>query len=183
MWDWDLSSPFTESNYNPEFFYDLSRCEAGHSALYRLGFEHESNGKAGADSRSLNRIYATSFLQVVDSLLWIQPKLWIPIIVEKQNENIRQYEGNASLAVKIAYPGHPDLLALQVELRKGSNLDFRKGAVVVNLAIRPLTILGLKGIDVLNGSVLIQYWNGVGESLINFDRVEKTFRIGFVLVR
>lgn len=75
------------------------------------------------------------------------------------------------------------LAALQIEFHKGSNLDFRRGAVVFNLALRPLTILGWNSIDILNGSMFFQYWNGDGESLINYNQVSKTYRIGFVLIR
>ena len=83
----------------------------------------------------------------------------------------------------LAYPDHRDWASLQIELHKGSNLIFRQGAVVLNLAFRPLTILGWKALDILNGSMFLQYWNGVGENLLNYNRVTETFRAGFVLVR
>lgn len=92
MWDFGLSSPFTESNYNPEIFYDFCEGNPGQSNLYRLGVEHESNGKAGAESRSLNRVYATAYFPIVPDIVWLQPKLWFPVIIEKENADIRQFE-------------------------------------------------------------------------------------------
>lgn len=65
FWQWlnhERSSPFRESNYNPEVFYrwELDKKRFNYWAL-DVGAEHESNGRAFPDSRSWNRIYVAPF--------------------------------------------------------------------------------------------------------------------------
>ena len=60
---WDLqadSSPFYDTSYMPELFFEWLASDDNNSAGWvhllglQTGFRHESNGKAGTDSRSLN---------------------------------------------------------------------------------------------------------------------------------
>jgi phospholipase A1 len=61
LYDKKLSSPFRETNYEPEVFFkfDTDFNVLGlRNRLITFGFNHESNGKSGALSRSWNRIFA-----------------------------------------------------------------------------------------------------------------------------
>ncbi len=66
------SSPFRETDYNPELFYRY--IPADRARWYHLGadvgFEHESNGRGLPDSRSWNRFYAAIFQAEDNHLLY-----------------------------------------------------------------------------------------------------------------
>ncbi|NIW14677.1 MAG: hypothetical protein GWN31_12285, partial [Candidatus Thorarchaeota archaeon] len=61
LYDKDMSSPFRETNYEPEIFFkfDTDFNVLGlRNRLITIGFNHESNGRGGELSRSWNRIFA-----------------------------------------------------------------------------------------------------------------------------
>lgn len=71
---WDLfheSSPFRDINYNPELFYRFG-FDGPLPAIVDLGYEHESNGKDGPDSRSWNRAY----VRYQQNRAWSERQLW-----------------------------------------------------------------------------------------------------------
>jgi hypothetical protein len=63
LWDWNArSAPFFDSSYKPELLYSLERVLGGKPTNWlrfdlQGGLKHESNGKDGADSRSMNIAY------------------------------------------------------------------------------------------------------------------------------
>jgi phospholipase A1 len=80
----DESNPFEKIDYNPEFFF---RFESGYNFLgdveiplfdfIQLGWEHKSNGQAGASSRSWDRWYAHLQLGIGDQVhVWIGAKVF-----------------------------------------------------------------------------------------------------------
>jgi phospholipase A1/A2 len=140
---------------------------------------HESNGKDGAESRSWNRCYTEIRFNVFDSLLVVTPKYWVPFIVEKENGNIDQYLGYGELKIEGSYWKHPDVLKLTVLLKKGANLDLRKGGVRVNLTWRPIQSFW-PGFTEINPALYVQYWNGTGERLETFDIPTKSIRTGVI---
>ncbi|MDB5986131.1 MAG: hypothetical protein JWR16_1184 [Nevskia sp.] len=66
------STPFRETDYNPELFYRF--IPADRERWYHLGadfgFEHESNGKDLPDSRSWNRIYFAPFQAAGEHIIY-----------------------------------------------------------------------------------------------------------------
>ena len=61
---WDLtanSKPFRDSTYKPSFFYQWGpyrEIGSPHSFSLQAGYEHQSNGKEGATSRSIDTLFA-----------------------------------------------------------------------------------------------------------------------------
>ncbi len=93
---WDLfktSRPFADMNYNPEIFYRLSFSEW----TFDLGpYEHESNGKPGAESRGWDR----SSIRVTrawalggERELEAQFKFWWARNIEPDNSDLLWYRG------------------------------------------------------------------------------------------
>ncbi len=88
LWNFKGSSPIIDTDFNPGLFAawrapELGWLEKPGPALLGLffGVEHESNGKAGPDSRGWNRV--TGFARLGYSWsegyqLILQPSLWLP---------------------------------------------------------------------------------------------------------
>ncbi len=179
-WDFALSSPFKESNYNPEIFYQLRKSDDGWLRDAQVGVEHESNGRDGPESRSWNRGYVQVTI-VPMSWFLVRPKMWIPFIVERQNENIKQYRGYGDLSFELSMAKDRDLATLQIEIHKGANLDVHKGGIQVGFVFKPIELIFGEQPKLFNGSFYLQYWNGEGESLLLFDQPVRRLRIGFIL--
>ncbi len=84
---WDLkseSAPFRDTSYKPELFFISPNVMSSQSWLNGLflqtGFQHESNGRDGNDSRSTNFLYTKSVFTFHNSrtryFLEISPKIW-----------------------------------------------------------------------------------------------------------
>lgn len=58
VWDEDKSSPFRETNYNPEIFVHIPNHDHTFIRWWRIGYEHESNGQDLPVSRSWDRLSA-----------------------------------------------------------------------------------------------------------------------------
>jgi phospholipase A1 len=180
LWDLgELSKPFTDSSYRPRLFYgnyDLARDFGGKLRLgLETGIGHESNGKEGDDSRSYNMLY------VRPTLTWGDPEglraYFAPLIhnyiAESDNPDIEHYRGYVDWLFGVGSKGGLDFWAV---LRKGTRSDF--GSIELN-ASYPLS--KLSGGD-LTGWLLLQYFNGYGESLLDYNRkLESQLRLGIAI--
>jgi hypothetical protein len=92
---WDLkddSKPFEDTSYMPEVFYLLPKIDLNLARIsafgIQSGFQHESNGKGGTDSRSTNYLYVKPIMGVHLAgpfHLKIAPKIYT--YVENEDEN------------------------------------------------------------------------------------------------
>lgn len=162
------SAPFRELNYAPELFVSFPFSGFGWLKSMSVGFMHQSNGKDGADSRSWNRVYANAVFHHKHFVFL--PRLWyiVPESSLDENKDIRKYLGNFD--AKIAYLGR-DTFAY-ILLRNNLNFKHNKGAVEINA-----------GFDLFDNGVFwfVQYFNGYGESLIDYQRYINKLGIGFVV--
>ncbi len=180
LWELDdLSKPFRDSSYRPRFFYsnlDLGRVADGRIRLgVEGGFGHESNGKDGLDSRSINILYARPTLTLGDpegQRLYLAP-LFYGYLDNDENQDIADYRGHTDLLVGFGRKSGWDAWAI---LRKGSASDY--GSVEFNVSY-PLS--RLSGGD-LTGWLLLQYFSGHGESLLDYNRkLDSQFRFGLAV--
>jgi outer membrane phospholipase A len=181
---WDLSarsSPFKDSSYRPSLFYYDSDVWNAADSRTRIGFqgglEHESNGQGGANSRSINIAFVRPIFTLGDygDYHWtIAPKLWT-YLEKSDNPDIADYRGYGELLIKY---GKKDKWQLATKLRKGTRAHV--GSVEVDLSY-PLRSAALGN---LNGYLLLQYFDGYGETILDYDqKFESQFRIGLMLVR
>lgn len=179
---WDLeadSLPFHNVDYEPELFYlaqPLSLSD-GTTLSGQIGFRHESNGKDGSGSRSLNTIYLAPMAAVPlgdDWRLTISPRLWLFAGDLSDNPDIRRYRGNSGLFVQIA---KDEGLRLTTSTR--FNFGSGKGAISADLSY-PLNRLLGGGPDVF---LFGQSFIGYGENLLDYDQRTTRFRLGLALVR
>lgn len=179
---WDLgahSLPFRNIDFQPELFYALpSRTFAsGVSVSAQAGFSHESNGRDGTASRSVNALYVApmaAFPLGQDYRLTIAPRVAFYVGSLSDNPDIRRYRGNTGLAMEI---GKDDGLRLATVTR--FNFDTGKGAFSADISY-PLPGI-LKGLPSLY--LFGQSFVGYGENLLDYDRRVTRLRIGVALVR
>ena len=136
------------------------------------GFGHESNGKDGDASRSYNMLYARPTLTFgdPDGLRAYFAPLIHNYIADSDNPDIDDYRGYVDWLAGIGSKGGLDFWGV---LRKGTRSNF--GSIELN-ASYPLS--KLSGGD-LTGWLLLQYFNGYGESLLDYNRkLDSQLRLG-----
>jgi outer membrane phospholipase A len=183
LWDWNqVSAPFLDSSYKPELLYLRERVVGGGSNDWfrfdlQPGFQHESNGKSGEDSRSLNIAYLrpTLFFGDPEGLqLTLQPQAWVYVGDLSDNPNIAQYRGYAALRTIVGWERGLQLSAIG---RLGDTWD--KGSIQLDLTYPMMSLLSRSFSVYLHA----QYFYGYGESLLLYNERSSAFRVGFSLYR
>lgn len=179
---WDLgenSAPFRDSSYRPSFFWLSDRIWESESRRVSMGFdggfEHESNGKDGDLSRAVNTLYVRpAFRYRLDggSTLSFAPKVR-GYLTREGNPDITDYRGLVDYQLRWASDDGP---MVSTTVRRGKG----KGSLQVDMAY-PLRSEYLAN---LNGFLHLQYFNGYGETLLDYNRGSGSqFRIGLMIVR
>ncbi len=180
---WDLkndSKPFEDTSYMPEVFYLLPKIDLELERISAFGiqggFQHESNGKGGTDSRSTNYLYIKPVLGVHLAgpfHLKFAPKLFTYVDNEDENNaDLADYRGYLDLEVGIM---DPEGIALN------SHSWWAREGVSVQLDLTyPMTRLMGKN---LNFYLQAQYFSGYAETLIHYNERQDAFRLGFAIVR
>ena len=165
------SSPFRETNYEPEIFmqFDTDVPVLGlRNRLLLFGLVHQSNGRTEQFSRSWNRVYAEFILDRGRFALSIKPWYRFREPAETDdNPEIEKYLGPGE--VRAFYEWKKFVLGLM--LRSNFRPDNHYGAVQLEGSF-PLT-KKLKG--------YVQYFYGYGESLIDYDARTNRIGIGILL--
>lgn len=184
LWDLhSLSKPFTDSSYRPALFYH--RYDAGVKVLggrlgFASGFEHESNGKAGADSRSINLLFARPTLRWGETDGWqfvVSPKLYY-YIDKSENADITRFRGYGDFLLILENPYSWKLAAT---LRAGTS---GKGSVQLDASYPFSRINDLFPLGFVHGYLHLQFFDGWGESLLHYnERAETQLRVGFMALR
>jgi len=195
IWDLsELSAPFRDSSYRPRLFYRLvTEKPASDKWLAELdaGFAHESNGKAGDESRSMNLLFVRpkwSFGLGSGGTkeLNVQPMIYTYASVGGNNRDIADYRGYVDLHVE--YLVGPvdrqsgrrkdDPWMIWTDLRKGKRSSY--GSVEVSVAM-PYRVVPL--LDKFRGWLMLQYFNGYGENLLQYNVKDGAqYRLGFAVV-
>jgi phospholipase A1 len=181
---WDLngsSAPFYDTTYRPEFFYAWENVtHALPTNWFQLdlqgGLEHESNGKNGAESRSLNMAYFEPTLTIGrdESLqLALQPRAWIYLGNLSDNPDIKDYYGYASLRTVLGWK-HGLQLSAMGQMGTGAN----HGSVQLDLTYPTMRFFGSFSLY-----LDVQYFIGYGESLLGYNQRTDELRAGFALFR
>lgn len=198
---WQLysdSAPFRETNYLPEIFIGVplaeSISEASGLKLAKFGFLHESNGQDGYRSRSWQRIYLTGMWQWDN--LFLSTRAWYKIPETKKydgyytgdvnpstglyepndmgddNPNIQDYLGFGDIKVKYLYGKHEIGALFRYNFGAGGT---KRGAVDAHWSYPFL--------NSENTFWYAKFFNGYGESLIDYDRSVTKALFGFSFSR
>lgn len=168
----DDSSPFRETNHEPELIMtwlnDWSLF-GFQNVVNQLAFNHQSNGRSEPLSRSWNRIYANFVFEREEYFFHFKP--WYRIPEDKEdddNPDIDDYLGHFELTGGYRSDGHSFTMLLRNNLRSNN-----RGAVELRWSFP----FGNR----VRGYV--KYFNGYGESLIDYDESVQTLGIGFELAQ
>jgi outer membrane phospholipase A len=144
--------------------------------LLRAGYEHESNGKDGVNSRSINMLFAQPVWRTEFSDgrgLIFAPKVYA-YLDKEDNSDIQRYRGYANWNLRY---GREDGWLLTTQLRNGTS---GHGSAQFDLSY-PLR----KPLFARTGGFLyFQLFKGYGESLLDYNLDRGTqVRVGFSIVR
>ncbi|MGO2391036.1 MULTISPECIES: phospholipase A [unclassified Halomonas] len=166
----DASSPFRETNYEPEIFIDFNNAWSALgwvNTLNRVSFNHQSNGRSDPLSRSWNRVYLESTFQRGDWAFTVAPHWRVPESQEDDdNPDIERFMGYGDIRLAKRLNNNHEMSGL---LRGnpsagnyGTQIDYSWPAF-----------------NTLRAHV--QYYYGYGESLIDYDNRVHRLSIGFSL--
>lgn len=182
LWDLDSpSAPFFDSSYKPELHWRADDVFPGAVRWWeqlglQAGVQHESNGKGGEDSRSLNILYVRPTFLFGDAeklFLSVSPRAWVYLGGLADNPDLKDYRGYADLFLKGGWGGS---LQLAGTFRVGD--DFDRASMQLDLTYPTARLFG--NLDLF---LHLQYFNGWGESLIAYDERSWAFRVGLSLFR
>ena len=165
------SAPFRETNYEPELFLNIP-FKSNQSVLksYRVGLVHQSNGKL-AQSRSWNRAYLSG--KFLYSGVLFEPRVWYRFKEnERTNPNNTSGDDNPDI---LDYLGYGDLTISYPYKKNLFSSVVRKKSVQLDWTF---PIYGLK--DVYG---YLQYFNGYGENLVDYDEKVEKIGLGFAITR
>jgi outer membrane phospholipase A len=180
---WDIgkdSAPFRDTSYRPSFFYFepnvWSSSDGGQRLSLSAGVEHESNGKDGLNSRSLNTAFLWPRWRANfghDNYLVVWPKL-VYYIEKSDNADVQRYRGYGQLNVRV---GNYDGIEASTTWRKGTSTA---GSVQLDLSYP----IRRRFFANAGGYIYLQYFNGYGESLLDYDVKRRSqVRLGFAISR
>lgn len=179
---WDLKSaskPFEDTSYKPELFFLSPNINVPWATGFFVkgGFQHESNGRGGENSRSTNFLYVKpiyiAYNEKTKLGILVAPKIWAYIDNEDENNpDLKDYRGYFDLEVKF---GKADSFVI------GSHFRYARegGSMELDLTY-PLNRHIFKN---LNLYFQAQYVNALAESLINYKDRTEALRLGFAIVR
>jgi phospholipase A1 len=164
------SLPMTDLNFNPGI--GLTRpLFVKNKFIGKLTFilEHESNGRDGDESRSWNKISVAANV-IVDHNLMIHGKAWIPIIDGQNNKDILDYSGIYQMGMQMLSSNNRFCGGITLVKRRGWNLNYN---TIVDLAYR----ISRKD----NQFLFLQYYNGYGEGLLEYNKFHSQLRVGILI--
>jgi outer membrane phospholipase A len=177
---WDLgedSAPFRDTSYRPSLFWQGTLSGQGWMpTLLRTGFEHESNGKDEANSRSLNLLFAQPawHMAFADGKSLIFAPRFHGYLDKDDNPDIQRYRGHVDWIFRY---GHENGWLLTGQLRRGA-ADHGSAQLDLTYPLRrPLFAR-------TGGFLHFQLFKGYGESLLDYN-VEQDLqaRVGISIVR
>ena len=173
----DISSPFRETNYEPELILMIphyKNYEEAASRIIGVSLSHQSNGRAGQLSRSWNRLKFSWVTSIGNVFINFEP--WYRFKEQRKdtpgdpegddNPDITEYMGWFELSAAYKQENATWRLMLRNNLRSDN-----KGAVRLSYS-RPFN---------QHIRLYVELFNGYGESLIDYNRSVTRFGIGFEL--
>ena len=168
----DDSSPFRTTDHEPELFVERRYTDL---LSGRCGVAHQSNGESGLSNRSWNRVFLEGLCSNPRSDLtaprtWgVSLKTWTVFGEATENEDISDFMGPFELRGDYLFSGEREA-RFSAMLRNNLWIDsHNRGAFELNFAFNLFE----------NFRLLVQYFNGYGESLLDYNDNANRIGIGF----
>jgi len=166
------SSPFRETNYEPEFFVMIPVSKKKFVTGFRLILNHQSNGQDEDKSRSWNRVIGEGIFRIGTVSITLQVWYRIPESEDvDDNPDIIHYMGNGQLEIGIPIKKH----LVKVKVRNNLKSSHNRGAFQLDWSF-PVPLLN-------KTYFYLQYFTGYGESLIDYNRNVNKFGVGVMFSR
>lgn len=173
-----LSSPFRESNFEPEVFIKWKDAQGpeGYKTNYQFGFDHQSNGRSDPFSRSWNRIYGEIQLTEPGSAYqqkspyYMALKTWFRIpekAINDNNPDITNYYGFWEFNGRLTHGKQRYHMMLRNNLHTKNN----RGAVQLDWSWKVSEEF----------DTYVQFFHGYGENLIEYNHRNTRIGAGILL--
>lgn len=164
------SMPMTDLNFNPGFGIAKPFFVRGRFiGELKLMAEHESNGKDGDNSRSWNKVSLAANVFLIPNLV-VHGKTWIPIIDGQNNKDILNYCGIYQVGISLRTNDNKIGFSTLLTKRRGWNLNYNT-----------LVELSYRFNNNQNQYFFLQYYNGYGEGLLEYNKFHSQLRAGIVI--
>lgn len=165
------SSPFRETNYEPELIATLGTGNATGLKLINVGWVHQSNGRPLPESRSWNRLYLQGGWEWKNNASFLV-RGWRRISEDPSkddNPDISGYAGRADLVARWEPVDKSQAVAILLR----NNLSGKQNRSFVQLDWATPAKFGNAA------RVHLQITSGYGESLIDYNYRQTTLGLGF----
>jgi len=164
------SMPMTDLNFNPGIgltkpFFVRNRFVG----KLTLMAEHESNGRDGLASRSWNKISLAANV-IIDPQVSVHGKVWLPIIDGQNNRDILDYCGIYQVGTSFMTPNKRFGASVILVKRRGWSLNYN---AIIEFNYRIFRHE--------NQYLFLQFYNGYGEGLLDYNKYSSHIRIGLVI--
>lgn len=172
LYNSDLSAAFRETDYRPELWVSYKtdwQLFEFTNRFIDVGITHESNGQSELLSRSWNRAFMRFGLEQDRWAMMFMP--WVRFsenVEDDDNPDIEDYVGKAEFRLYHKRESH----MYAIVVRNNFDTDINRGSIEFNVVF-PFEGR-LKG--------MLQYFNGYGESLLDYDKKLRRISLGIVLI-
>ncbi len=175
---WNLSQqskPFRDTSYRPSLFWLWQRTDdkTWIDAL-RAGYEHESNGKDGASSRSIDTLFLRPewHWPLADGKRFeFTPKIY-GYLDKADNPDIQRYRGYVDW--RLRYGDREQFWTAMARVGTAG-----KGSLTLDFSQRTRVF----GIGPLSGYFQAQFFAGYGEDILDYNlRRKSQLRVGFAII-
>lgn len=162
LYNGDYSRPFRETNYEPEAIFvwrtrfEVPGADGLTGRYFGLGINHQSNGQAGALSRSWNRVIGAVALERKQWTFTFRPWWRVTENSDDDNPDIADYMGRGEILATRVFGAHILSLEARHSLKTGSRSH---GSLRADWAF-PIN-------NALRGH--LQIFSGYGESMIDYN--------------
>ncbi len=161
----EIDNPFRETNYEPEVLLQgqPEKPWFGLDVLaWDVGINHQSNGQSGALSRGWDRLVAGAAIGVTDDIV-VGLRGWTIVRRQDTNADLWRYMGYGDIG--LGWVPNRNTFALKYRpAREGDAVELT-WSYPISKYLR----------------LYAQYWNGYGESLIDYNVRTKRFGLGIAL--
>lgn len=163
------SMPMHDLNFNPGIGWTKPFFSKGRFiGKLTLILEHESNGRDSIQSRSWNRI-SLAGSAIVNDWLMVHAKYWIPIVDGENNRDILKYSGLFQVGFTLT----------------SRNQRWQGGMTFVKrrtwrFSWNTIAEVSWRVSKKANLNLFAQYYNGYGESLLDYNQFHSRLRVGLV---